>query len=757
MPASMAVDFRDVLHIATGITQVLRFNPTFGALELSGLFPPTQAPSLSGSGQGNIIGDYFAYTRWIDRDGNISSFSPLSAKFTAERTTTNLTDASNTSPIVIDAGGFGEGQIIKISGVTGNTAANGTFYAKPHEGGGTELWIDAATATVGNGEYLQGGVVSTGYSKLIYSNVQAPTESKVAKRQILRNADGDGTVFYVDIETTDVTSTVFESLATSTDLITRDPVPLKATDGRSLVDKTPPPDWKKVIAFFQGRMFLAGIEPYSEGAVAIQHGSTLVTGLCTEWNRDTFPGRFIEFVGGDKQYTIASVSSETSLELTEPYGGTTGPYASYTIHPGDGERRLVYWSEAQEPEAFPIQSTLAIESDPGAGDITSLFPHRSWVYIGAENRIYRLSFVKDPDPALGDGYTSKASKRGCVNQRCWVNAEDAVFAMDYGGIHAFYGNDDQDLGTPAIQDMFDRNPQGPYRINWRAKRYFHAVYDPGSSVVRWFVSLSGNYTPHHAIAYHIRLKRWWLEEYPFPIASSCLGRLNGRPQVFLGSNAGRIFALGAGPLDGPAVGSGTLRGTVTSSGILSLTDSTASFPTSGLVGNPVYIVRGKGKGQRRTIVSATGTTLTVKEPWLDKPDATSSYQIGGVQWHWRSGMYRWASDANSESVRAVQIKTKRTTQTQELFLRVFSDLEDAAKEWALPTTLAAGDGIALLENDPITDLSIDTTKNSGYVVKRLDGFREPYGEGERYVAIELHGVTNAEPQRVLSAVIDGAR
>lgn len=753
---SFASDADGVVHIWNGIDKPRRFDATVGSYETAGVIAPTQAVNISGGGTGNIVGTYYAFARFVDRSGNFSSLSPISAKYDAIHSTGSVTAASNASPIVIacsNASSFANGQIVKIEGVMGNTAANGIFAVQRVDSSTVALYTDSTltTPTIGNGAYNSGGRIYTGVSSISYDNVPVSTEAKVVRRQVLRNQDGDATVFYVDIDTTDLTSPTLSSQTTSESLL--ESVSLEDDSGHTLVDKSIPPDYKKVIAFHLGRMFAAGNETYSEGAVIVTNGSATVTGIGVEWGPLTFVDRFFEVVGGNKRYKIASLTSSSSLELTEPYEGSTDPYAYYSIHVGDGERRTFYWSEPSQPEAWPLVNTLTLAEDPGAGEITGLMVQNSWLYILCENRIYRFSFVNDP---LLDGFVVKSAKRGCVNNRCWVQAEDVSYMLDTVGFHAFAGNDDVDIGTPGVQDMFRTRPDGPYRINWSAKRNFHAVYEPGEGTIRWFVCLSGCGKPYHAICYHIRLKRWWLEEYAFPIGASCLGRLNGKPQVYLGTNGKRIMAFGASLLDGPDPTAGNVRGTVTSSGVTWIADSNVTYASTGLIGNPIVIARGKGKGQKRIIYAVSGSRIYVTEPWTDRPDTTSVYQIGGISWHLRLGWQRWA-DAENQSVRAVSVQFKPTDETAEMYLRMYLDLDQTAKAWANPVELDQQNGIGLLANDPTTDISILTTKANGFVCIRNPEFREHYTDGPRFMSVLIGGVQNSEQQTLYRVVIDGAQ
>lgn len=72
----------------------------------------------------------------------------------SERDTGVVTDATNASPIVVSSSGHGleTGDRVTISGVTGNLAANGTFFVTKVNGDSFSL--DGST---GNGAYGSGG------------------------------------------------------------------------------------------------------------------------------------------------------------------------------------------------------------------------------------------------------------------------------------------------------------------------------------------------------------------------------------------------------------------------------------------------------------------------------------------------------------------------------------------------------------------------------------------------------------------------
>jgi len=740
------------VQIWNGIDKPLRFDPSVGVTETAGVKPPLAQPAMTGTGSGNIVGTFQCYVRFVDRSGNLSSLSPISDPYVTNSTTfATITGATNASPIVLTlsaAPGWGTGQIIKVTGVLGNLAANGIFQVIMQTPTTAALYLGGGVASLGSGTYNSGGTATTGVQQITYSNVAVSTETKVTRRQILRNKDGDTSVFFIDIDTTDLTSTTFNSQTDDASLVTD--VSLTDVNGETLVDKSIPLNSKKFVAPCLGRVFAAGNENYSEGAVVVTNGSKGVTGLGTEWGQLTFPGRFLEVVGGDKRYTIDGVQSQTSLTLTEVYTGNTDQYAYYSITNGPAERFTIYWTPPSQPEAWPLTNSLPLAKDPGAGEITGLMQHHAWLYILFENRIYRFSFVEDP---LNDGEAVLAASRGCINNRSWVKVDNVVYGMDTLGFWQFVGNDLIDISTPAVNDLFRNRQSGPYKINWAARKSFHAVYDPGETTVRWFVVLAGGYAPYHAVCYSIRLKRWWIEMYRFPIGASCLGRLNGKPQVFLGTDAKRIMALHQSTLDAVDPTVGTVQGTVTSSGYDWIIDSNATFQT-GLAGQEIVIIGGTGKWQSRRIVSQSGTRLNFDRPWSTRPDTTSTYQLGGIQWKWRSGWQQFV-EGQTEMQRALSVQFSPTTTSTPIYARVYLDMSKTAKDDFTPVhTLADGNGMAVLMNDPATDISIDSTKSNGYVRQRIPGMREFATDGPRFISIELDGCTNADQLNILNLSLD---
>lgn len=583
---------------------------------------------------------------------------------------------------------------------------------------------------------------------ITYSGVPVPTSSKVTGRQILRNTAGQALVFYVDVDTDDLTSDTLTGTSTDDELLGAARVPIVDTDGRSVTRlNDPPPDGRKAIAAHLDRMFLAGEEEYAVGCVSVTAASLSVTGIGTEWPAN-FAGRFLYVDGAEKEHEIASCDAVSqTVTLLEAYGGPTNPYARYAIRPPPGERRLVYFSEAGLPESWPATNAISIQEDDD--EITGLMVMDAFLYILERRHAYRLTFQESP---LTDGYVFLGVTRGCVNPRCFCVVDDGAYLLDESGAYSFDGSKEAKGLSLAIQDLFESDGRAKYRVRWSSARWFHCVYDPGPRLVRWFVTLEGSGLPRHALVYDIQQERWWLEEYPFPVGASCQGRVEGRERVLLGGPGGKVYALGAGALDCIDATLGGARGSVSSSTPLSLTQAGADFKAS-FAGAPVSIVSGRGAGQCRMITEASASTLRLDRPWLALPDDTSAYQIGGVRYRYRTGWFRWA-EAEQEGPRRLEVTFSPLDEEATLAARLYYDRSSSPVPWALDRSSSEQDGVASEDGSP--ELTIDLTKPLGFVQRRLDAQKELYIDGPRLVSVELEGVGNSERASLHGVTLDGA-
>ena len=582
----------------------------------------------------------------------------------------------------------------------------------------------------------------TGASTITYSSVPVSTEGRVTTRQILRNTDGQADTYYVDIETTDLTSTTLSSTKTDAVLATSEAVPFLDANDEVIVNlHAPPPNHKAVPASHLNRMFLAVDVEYKEGSIAVTTGSTTITGIGTRWP-ETFVGREIYIVGSNRSFTITDVdTSAQTLTIDSQYEAATNLYAVYAIRPQRSERRLVYYSESGLPESWPSANAFSLQDD--GDEITGLVVQGSFLYVVERRHIYRFTFQADP---ANDGFVFLATSRGCVNQRCIVQVEDDLYMLDESGVHRYSGGENSESISVPIQNLF--RPEEENGINWSADtRLWHAAHSPTQDTIRWFVSMSGSRFPRHAICYNYRQQRWWTEEYQWPMTGSAMATLGYR-RPLIGSDARRILVVDHGTLDGPE-NSGDLSGAVTSAGPLSITDSGAVHSADGVVNAPVWITKGKGRGQGRRVVSVSSGEIVVDRPWTTQPDTTSRYQIGGIYYEWDSQWFRYLEEQESNS-RTIELGFSPLTVEAYASLQLYIDYATTPKTWGYTSSQ---DGVEVTKNSSV--ISLDLTRQRGNIMLQMSGHGETYAQPEQFVSVRLSGTQGVERTRYWHGRIQG--
>ncbi len=734
-----------LVYIADGVNPMQRWDGLAAVPDTAGVAAPTAAVTIAGGGgPGAIVGTYTAYIRFVDQYGYFSDLSPISNTLTPSGSTGLITAASNATPIVITsaAHGLATGNTVKVEGVGGNSDANDTWIITVVDANNFSL-----DGSSGNAAYTGGGDWTAGVSQINYTAVPVPVETKVVRRQLLRNLDGEAQTYYVDVDTTDLVSVAFNSTNTDSQLQAGTAVPILNPDGSPFANANGvPPNWKAALAFHLGRMFSGAEVPYFQGSVTVTNGSPTVLGIGTFWTA-AMAGRFLYVSGANASYQVQSVNVATqTITLVTNYAFTTAPYANYLIRPAPAERRIIYYTEAGLPDSWPATNGLEIQEN--GDEITGLMVMSSFLYILERHHIHRFTFQVDP---ATDGYVFQASaSRGCINQKCWIVVDDAAFMLDEQGAHVFEGGQVEPVSEP-IQDIFRRG-DGNYEINWSASANFHACHYPSQETIRWFVCLSGHYLPKHALAFNYRLKKWWIEQYPFPIGASTAMLLNGQTLVYLGATSNRVLALWTNLLDGPDSSAGTVQGTCTASTLLSLTDDASSFAASGLVGAPLTITDGTGKGQTRLIVGVSGQTLAIDNPWLVPPDLTSTYQIGGISYNFRSGWFRVQESENLVPAR-VEAEFEPVFKPATFTLRLTLDYFGNVVVWDQNYSEAQLSGVRIQQGSQ--DVVCDLEWSLGMISQRLDRHRDTYAAGTHWEFWDLLGTTNQDEVVFYGMTLDG--
>lgn len=426
------------------------------------------------------------------------------------------------------------------------------------------------------------------------------------------------------------------------------------------------------------------------------------------------------------------------MTLASPYRDTPAPYTLYTIRPEQGERRLLYYSEAGLSESWPAYNAMAIPEYND--DIVGLLSLGQYLYILERRHIHRLTFQDDPQ----DGYTFLSATRGSINNRTFVVADGVTYCLDEIGIHKFDGSESQSISLP-IQNLFQTDGAADLEIDWTADQtLWHAAHDPVRDTIRWFVSFVGVTGLPNAICYNYRTDRWWLEQYPATITANTNVTFGSRRSL-VGTEARRILCLSEGSYDG-VTGTGTLRGTVASATSTTLTDSTASFDA--VEGAPVSIISGTGRDQTAIIASVTATTLEIVKPWGTTPDATSVYQIGGIPWQWRSGWFRYV-DSEESAARDVEIVFTPTSVPTNLDFLLYFDQAASPNNWSRSIVQ---DGVTTTDGDPHITVQLQTSR--GWARQRLGHHAGTYAQSVAWVSVEMLGVAAGDAVRVSQVVLN---
>lgn len=198
------------------------------------------------------------------------------------------------------------------------------------------------------------------------------------------------------------------------------------------------------------------------------------------------------------------------------------------------------------------------------------------------------------------------------------------------------------------------------------------------------------------LPYNYRLKRWESDRWdPLDVASFGVVRdSNGTPWVYIGGYFGQVFRLWDADADG--VDSGTKKGTVTSATSSTLTDSTATFNTTGagLKGRYVYAIDSLGTIQRRRIGSNTGTVLTLDTSltWSITPTSSFTYVIGGIDWQADISWLLFGEPFKNKRLHFFYAQLKTTAAATKVLLDVFRNYSNSLTK-TLSFTVTPGGAI----------------------------------------------------------------
>jgi hypothetical protein len=731
------------MFILNGIDRVISWDGIKPQASISQIETPASKVTLSVASTGQISGLYYAYCRFISEDGTPSNLSPLSNLLSVSSKTGEITNVSQTTPLVVEsmAHGLADGQYVTVSGVGGVTTANGNFQIEI-----IDQDFFTLVGSTASGLYTGGGSWLAGVGKVVYSNVPVPTDQKIVKRQLLRNTHGQTEVFFVDIETENLTGKAFFSDKTDEQLVEQEAVPLYDSDLSPVANGFPEiPNHKPYGATISDRLFIAGAKSYTQGSAKVENGNAYVYGIGTDW-KNTFVGRKFFCSGSSKVSDIIEVNEGLQrITLKSPYIGRTSFYDSYTISPSYLEKRALYFSEVGEPKKMLTTSGIVVQEDQD--EIRGLINLETFLYIFFKNKIYRLTFGNSPDT---DGAVYPCSyTRGALNQKCIIAKGSAMLAMDRLGIYAFSSNEEQSLSTPISSLFSNQNPY--YSINWKYSDNFHAVHVSSQNTIRWFVVMGAGRYPRHALCFNYETKCWWIEEFSSPVFSSCQDFDPASVTCFLGMNNNRVVRYPQGSLDGVEQSKSATNGAVSAYSTHWLEDSSMQFDSTVVVNNPILIRIPSGETFSRVVKKAVGSRLYFDRPIIKKYEG-ATYHLGSVTWTFRTGNFR--IDGNDKNmVRKIEFIFQPSKTENKFNAKIYRDREDVPIKFKKPFRKETDQEFGVSDDGSM--LVGNFTKQNGCLSQRIDTHREYAIDGVRYISLEVEGATSMSPLSIYGVRLEG--
>jgi len=576
--------------------------------------------------------------------------------------------------------------------------------------------------------------------------------TRVTHVEIFRSTAGVNNVLYKIATVTDGTTTfsadqagdptLNDSSDDDTLLILRDP----QGGDFSLVARrfVPPPDDRAVVVPFQDRYFYGIGVKYNLGTVDT-NGTTAVTGNGTDWETN-WAGRYIDIKGEVLPLKIASVGSATSLTL-ETAAANTDTSLSYAIYPDPANKRKLLYSEPDEPESVPATNTISIQNNVGDdSELTALMSHGSYLYALTPRHKYSVGFARQPKI---DASVRYVDDRGAFNQNCFVFFEEMAYVMDDVGVYVFDGQHSEAIDGP-VHDLWRRDGDGD-KLDFTKKDKFKVQVDRTKERVYFFVAFDGDLPtyPTRCLVFNIRRRTWDQYDYPQGIGGAVVSEYAAESRVILAGEYENIYLVDGGLSD--VVGAIT-SGTATASTATTISDTTTSPFVAGMVGAPIYIYEGTGKGQRRRVNVIDSTSqVTIDAAWATNPDTTSKYAVGAIAWNWKTTRFSFPQ-GEARDARELGVVFKPTTAAVTMDARFYYNGEASPESFGISQNI--GDALAV-KDDELADVVVnmktdfyDHDDSVGREAFRFDGAVHVYGYNDRYVAVELRGYGGQEAVQV---------
>jgi hypothetical protein len=323
---------------------------------------------------------------------------------------------------------------------------------------------------------------------------------------------------------------------------------------------------------------------------------------------------------------------------------TLGPNTSENDPPPDGLKYLathlsrvfgsdgvsLFYSNVGFPEQWNPDNSEAVNADD-SDQITGIHAAHEVLIIFKRNAMYAL-YGNDPD-----SWTIRqvSSDTGCVSHRSIRTIEGITYWWSLKGPVAWDAIGlPRMIGVPLIGPTIEST-----NIDFSQLSNIAAEVDQTNQRIMFALAGINKTRNNVMLPFNYRVGVWESDLWnPFDVCSLCaVEDTNKVPWVMVGSYSGQIFKWWNATNDAVPNTSNT-SGTVSSHTTTTLTDSTATFPTTGgkLVDRYVYIIDPTATNiQRLRITDNTGTVLTIDSTIpIDGTVTSFVYYIGTIDFAW---------------------------------------------------------------------------------------------------------------------------
>lgn len=510
-----------------------------------------------------------------------------------------------------------------------------------------------------------GGTTATDGIK-INIPANASLDSQVDAVRVYRTYGGETDIYYYDQEAAySGTAITVDSTNEDSALDSTTVSPYAGATADIASDYSMPPIRQNVTSF-GGVLWTMGTFVHSVGNVDVTNASANVGSGATspEFDSDMVGATFY-VSGDDREYVISSVTDADNIVLTENYEGVTGSDKTYYIYrDGSDLNYCLFENNVVKPNAFPTSNREYIREIP---NIICCDVVNGYMLVMGKNRIHRISgsYGEWTNIVLSETHGIAGHMARCING---------------DGNMVFYTGTDIKVTDAASIQSYNTQPILRYirdMINHDRDEYVHLQFDKAHNKVKMSFSSRGSTINDKVLEYHTIYGTWTLADIPSTCSGVLTDTTTGQTYVAYGDSYGFVHRDETG-FNYSAGTSGTRAGTATGATSTTLTDSAATFNTTGdgLKGVRVYISYGTGEQQFATITSNTSTELTV-DGWSGgvTPSTDSVYLIGAIDAYFYSKAFDFGDQTAFKRVLDCTI-THRMGESQYVVFDVFKHLND---------------------------------------------------------------------------------